>query len=53
MTAPLSPDQIVATDRFADERVCEIYRCDSDGFISVELRRPALNESRVFEICRD
>lgn len=53
MTAQLSKDQIVHTDRFAVEPVCEVYRCDSDGVITVELRRPSRGDSRCYEIYRD
>jgi hypothetical protein len=35
------------------EPVCEVYRCDSDGVITVELQRPAANDSRQYEIGRD
>ena len=53
MSQPLSADQVVATDSFAADRVSEVYRCDCDGVISVELRRPSRGESRCYEICRD
>ena len=43
-------EQIEETDRYCDEEVCEIYRCDSDGVISVELRRPRHGEMRTHEI---
>jgi len=51
--APADKNDIVATDRFSAEAVCEIYRCDADGVITVELRRPARRDSRVYEIYRD
>jgi molecular chaperone DnaK len=53
LTASLSTDQILATDRFGGEPVCEVYRCDNDGVITVELRRPSLGDSRCYEIFRD
>lgn len=45
--------QIIATDRFGGEAVCEVYRCDSDGAITVELRRPARQDVRAYEIFHD
>lgn len=48
-----STDSIVQTDRFADMPACEVYRCDSDGVITVELHRPNRNDSRIYEIYRD
>lgn len=48
-----SAEDVVPTDRFADMPACEVYRCDSDGVITVELRRPTKNDSRVHEIYRD
>lgn len=53
LNARIDSDQIVRTDRFAGEEVCEAYRCDSDGVITVELRRPSRNESRCYEVFRD
>lgn len=53
LSASLSPTDVVATDSFSDEPVCEIYRCDHDGVISVELRRPSCHDSRCYEIYRD
>jgi molecular chaperone DnaK (HSP70) len=53
LTASLSPAEVRATDRFSSEAVCEVYRCDSDGVITVELRRPSRFEARTFEIFRD
>ena len=53
LSAQLSPTDVVATDRFADQPICEVYRCDHDGVISVELHRPSCNESRCYEIYRD
>ncbi len=41
---------IEATDRFSGEPVCEVYRCDNDGVITVELRRPACRDARCYEI---
>jgi hypothetical protein len=40
-------------DRFAGAAVCEVYRCDSDGVITVELRRPASQDVRTHEIYQD
>jgi molecular chaperone DnaK (HSP70) len=47
------PSEIVATDAFADQIVCEVYRCDHDGVITVELQRPATEERRTYEIFSD
>lgn len=50
----LREDQpIVATDAFADAAVSEIYRCDSDGVITVELKRDRTQESHVYEVFKD
>ncbi len=48
-----SVEDIVQTESFAGAAVCEAYRCDSDGVITVELRRPARNDSRIHEIYHD
>jgi hypothetical protein len=53
LTARIATDQIVSTHRFGEEPVCEVYRCDSDGVITVELRRPSRGESRCYEIYKD
>jgi molecular chaperone DnaK (HSP70) len=53
LSARLSSSEVVATDQFSAEPVCEVYRCDSDGVITVELRRPARGDSRCYEIFRD
>jgi molecular chaperone DnaK (HSP70) len=53
LTASLSRAEIVATDRFSSEAVCEVYRCDSDGVITVELRRPYRFDARTYELFRD
>ena len=53
LSAPLSTTDIVSTDRFAHLEVCEAYRCDADGVITVELTNPARNESRCYEIYRN
>lgn len=53
LTASLSQAEITATDRFAQEAVCEVYRCDADGVITVELRRPSHFDARTYEIFRD
>ncbi len=53
LSAAVSNDAITATDAFSANAVCEIYRCDSDGVITVELRRPACGDIRCFEVFRD
>jgi hypothetical protein len=53
LRATLDPTEIVETDRFAHEAVCEVYRCDADGVITVELRRPQWNDARTYEIFKD
>jgi len=53
LSAQVTKNDIVATDRLADLAVCEVYRCDSDGVITVEVQNPARNESRCYEIYRD
>ena len=53
LSGSFSQSDIICTDRFAADAVCEIYRCDSDGVITVELRRPAANDSRCYEIYED
>lgn len=45
--------EIRPTDLHASQAVCEVYRCDADGVITVELRRPACNDSRIYEVFRD
>ena len=50
LTAPLDVEDIHATDAYANQPVCEVYRCDADGVITVELRRPSSNDSRCYEI---
>jgi molecular chaperone DnaK (HSP70) len=50
LESSVSSGDIIATDRFAGLSVCESYRCDSDGVITVELRNPARDESRCYEI---
>ena len=52
LSDPVSPAEITATDSFAQTPACEVYRCDSDGVITVELRRPATNDTRCYEIYR-
>jgi molecular chaperone DnaK (HSP70) len=46
-------DRISGTEQFSGMTVCEVYRCDSDGVITVELHRPATNEVRTHEIYQD
>ena len=53
LAAALSRDDIFATDRFQHHAVCEVYRCDSDGVITVEVRRPTSSDARTYEIFRD
>ena len=53
LSSPLRTEDIVATGCFANQPVCEVYRCDSDGVINVELRRPASQDARTYEIFRD
>jgi len=53
LSATVSTDQIAATEAYSGDAVCEVYRCDSDGVITVELRRPASADSRCYEIYRD
>ncbi|UCD48879.1 MAG: Hsp70 family protein [Phycisphaerales bacterium] len=53
LSGSFSQSDIISTDRFAADTVCEIYRCDSDGVITVELRRPAADDSRCYEIYED
>lgn len=53
LAAKLSPRLVAGTDRFSAQTVCEVYRCDSDGVITVELRRPATDEIRTHEIFQE
>jgi len=53
LSAPLSTTDIISTDRFAHMAVCETYRCDADGVITVELSNPARKELRCCEIFRN
>jgi len=53
LSKPLTEEPIVDTDRFADQPVCEVYRCDADGVITVELKRPRCQDARTYEVCRD
>jgi molecular chaperone DnaK len=50
LSAQVCRNDIVRTDRFSHLAVCEIYRCDSDGVITVEVQNPARYESRCYEI---
>lgn len=50
LSADLSPEQVVATDAYAEPPVCEVYRCDSDGVITVEVQRPGSCDARAYEI---
>ena len=51
--APVSQNDIIRTDLFSNLAVCEIYRCDCDGVITVELQNLARQESRRYEIYRN
>lgn len=53
LASTLTQEEVVATNRYSGEAVCEVYRCDADGVITVELRRPAITDSRTYEIFRD
>jgi hypothetical protein len=53
LSATVAGDAIVTTDAFSASAVCEVYRCDPDGVITVELRRPACNDARCYEIYKD
>jgi hypothetical protein len=53
LNATLTPGEIVESQRFEHEPVCEVYRCDSDGVITVELQRPAWNDARTYEIYQE
>lgn len=53
LCSPLAEEPIVDTDRFGGQAVCEVYRCDADGVITVELKRPACQDARTYEVCRD
>ncbi|MFH1420318.1 MAG: Hsp70 family protein [Planctomycetota bacterium] len=53
LSTPSTKEDVVGTGAFADEAVCEVYRCDSDGVITVELQRPARMDARTFEVYRD
>ncbi|HVP09846.1 MAG TPA: Hsp70 family protein, partial [Phycisphaerae bacterium] len=53
LAAPVSSEPIVSTDQYAGDPVCEVYRCDCDGVITVELRRPACKDARTYEVGRD
>ncbi len=52
LSAPRRDLDVVASEAFAGEPVCEVYRCDGDGVITVELKRPSRNDSRCYEIYR-
>ncbi len=52
MAADVGASEILPTDQFVDEAVCEVYRCDSDGVITVELRRPVGQQARTYEVFR-
>ena len=49
----LTPADIVQRGDLADQRICEVYSCDSDGVITVRMSRRADGQARVYEIFRD
>lgn len=53
LSARFSTPDIISTNQFAHLAVCETYRCDSDGIITVELNSPARRESRCYEIYQE
>jgi molecular chaperone DnaK (HSP70) len=53
LSKPLADEKIVDTDSFGGRPVCEVYRCDADGVITVELKRPGCQDARTYEVCRD
>ena len=53
LSSRISADDICQTDRFSGEMVNEVYRCDTDGVITVELQRESRCDSRLYEICCD
>jgi len=52
-TSSLTKQDVKVSDRFSDLSVCEIYRCDADGVITVELQNPARNESNCYELYKE
>lgn len=53
LSAPRRPEEIAPRDPDQQAQVCEVYRCDHDGVITVELRRPVCDDARHYEICCD
>ncbi|MBN1844214.1 MAG: Hsp70 family protein [Sedimentisphaerales bacterium] len=53
LSARLTPEHIEQTDRFSHLQVGEVYRCDADGVITVELQHPVRNERRRYEIYQE
>jgi molecular chaperone DnaK (HSP70) len=49
---PLAPGAISRRDDLAGDRICETYSCDSDGVITVRVRRQRDGQSRCYEIFR-
>lgn len=49
----LTPDDISSRNDLADERIRETYSCDSDGVITVRVRRERDGQSRCYEIFRN
>ena len=48
----LSAAEISRREDLADQDVCETYSCDSDGVITVRLRRQKDGQARCYEIFR-
>jgi len=49
----LHPGAITSRADLAGERICETYACDSDGVITVRVRRERDGQSRCYEIFRN
>jgi molecular chaperone DnaK (HSP70) len=49
----LAPGAIGRRDDLAGDRICETYSCDSDGVITVRVRRERDGQSRTYEIFRN
>jgi len=49
----LTPGAITNRADLAGERICETYACDSDGVITVQVRRECDGGSRCYEIFRN
>jgi len=46
-------EQVVETDAFSHGAVQEVYQCNSDGVITVELHHPARDAVLTYEVYRD